>query len=342
MKAIQLTEPRQFAQVEIPDPGQPGPGQALVRTHRMGICGTDISGYLGKMPFFSYPRIPGHELGVEVLAVGDGVTNVVPGDRCSVEPYMNCGQCYPCRKGAGNCCEKLNVIGVMVDGGLCDRFLIRAEKLHPSKKLNMEQLALVETLAIGCHANDRGNPQPGEHALIIGAGPIGLATLEFARLTGATVTVMDMNPDRLDFCRRTYNIDHTIEFKGDGSELTQMMDITEGSRYSVVTDATGSNKSMSAALGYVAHTGSLVYVGITTQEISFVHPVLHKAEITLKASRNALPPDFTRIIGLIEDGTINTDPWITHRTSFDDVVGDFDRLTRPETGVIKAMIDVAD
>ena len=164
MKAIRLSAPEKFEQVEIDPPAAPGPGQALVRSHVMGICGTDISGYLGKMPFFSYPRVPGPELGVEVVAVGDGVTNVKPGDRCSVEPYMNCGECYACRKGNGNCCEKLNVIGVMVDGGLCERFAIRAEKLHPSSKLNMEQLALVETLAIGCHANDRGNPGTGDHA----------------------------------------------------------------------------------------------------------------------------------------------------------------------------------
>ena len=342
MKAIQLQEPKRFEYVDIADPGEPGPGQALVRTHRMGICGTDISGYLGKMPFFSYPRVPGHELGVEVVAVGDGVTNVKPGDRCSVEPYMNCGECYACRKGNSNCCESLDVIGVMVDGGLCERFLIRAEKLHPSEKLSMEQLALVETLAIGCHANDRGNPQKGDHALIIGAGPIGLATLEFARLTGASITVMDMNPDRLDFCKKTYDIDHTIQFRGDGSEVDQMTDITNGDRFAVVTDATGSNRSMSDAFRYVAHTGSLVYVGITTQDVTFLHPTLHKPEITLKASRNALPSDFGRIIGLIEDGTINTDPWITHRTGFDDVVGDFDTLTKPETGVIKAVIEVAD
>ena len=341
MKAIQLKEPRQFQHVDIDDPGAPGPGQALVRTHRMGICGTDISGYLGKMPFFSYPRIPGHELGVEVVAVGDSVTNVKAGDRCSVEPYMNCGTCYACRKGNGNCCETLNVIGVMVDGGLCERFLIRADKLHPSDTLSMEQLALVETLAIGCHANDRGNPGQGDHALIIGAGPIGLATLEFARLTGATITVMDMNPDRLEFCKENYGIQHTIQFKGDGSELQQASAITGGDRYAVVTDATGSNKSMSTAFSYVAHTGTLVYVGITTQDITFLHPTLHKPEITLKASRNALPSDFGRIIRLIEDGTINTDTWITHKTGFDTVVEDFETLTKPETGVIKAIIEVS-
>lgn len=340
MRAIRLEEPKRFARVSIPEPGAPAAGQALVKTHRMGICGTDYSGYLGKMPFFSYPRIPGHELGVEVIAVGEGVENVQVGDRCSVEPYMNCGQCYACRKGNSNCCEKLNVIGVMIDGGLCEQFLIRAEKLHPSSQLSFEQLALVETLGIGCHACDRGSPREGDHVLIIGAGPIGLATLEFTRLTGATITIMDMVPSRLEFCRRTYGVPHTIEFKGDGSELEQVMDITGGDRYFVVTDATGNNHSMSAAMQYVAHTGSLVYVGITTKEVSFLHPILHKPEMTLKASRNALPSDFRRIIALIENGTINTDPWVTHRTSFDRVIEEFDDFTRPESGVIKAIIEL--
>ena len=341
MKAISLKQPGQFEAIEIDAPAAPEPGQVLVKTHRMGICGTDISGFLGKMPFFSYPRIPGHELGVEVVAVGEGVTNVAVGDRCSVEPYMNCGECFACRKAASNCCAKLNVIGVMVDGGLCEQFLIRAEKLHPSSKLTMEQLALVETLAIGCHANDRGNPQKDEHALIIGAGPIGLATLEFARLTEATITVMDMNADRLEFCRQTYGIDHTIHVTQGTDVLAEVDQITNGDRYSVVTDATGSNKSMANALHYVAQTGSLVYVGITTQEVSFLHPTLHKPEVTLKASRNALPADFTRIIKLIEEGTINTDSWVTHRTTFDTMIDDFEMLTKPETGVIKAMIEVA-
>jgi alcohol dehydrogenase len=340
MKAIQLVEPKRFEQIEVEAPPSPGPGMALVRTHRMGICGTDYSGYLGKMPFFSYPRIPGHELGVEVLEVGQGVEHVVPGDRCSVEPYMNCGHCFACRKGNSNCCETLKVIGVMVDGGLCERFLIRADKLHPSTKLSYEQLALVETLAIGCHACDRGGPTAGDHVLIIGTGPIGLATLEFTRLTGATITLMDMVQSRLDFCRQTYGIEHTLLFKGDGSELAQMREITGGDKYLIVTDATGNNRSMSSAMQYVAHTGSLVYVGITTEEVSFKHPVLHRPEMTIKGSRNALPSDFTRIIGLIEDGTINTNPWITHRTHFDSVIGEFESFTSPDSGVIKAMIEL--
>jgi alcohol dehydrogenase len=341
MKAIRLEQPRQLEFVSIAEPAAPGPGEVLVRTHRMGVCGTDTSGYLGKFPFFRYPRIPGHELGVEVLALGADVQGLQVGDRCSVEPYMNCGRCYACRRGQGNCCSTLNVIGVMVDGGLCERFLIRADKLHRSEQLDYEQLALVETLAIGCHACDRGAAVAGDHVLIIGAGPIGLATLEFTRLTGAKITVMDMVPQRLEFVRQTYGIESTVLSRGDGSELEQLQQITDGDMFAVVTDATGNRGSMSTAFRYCAHTGTLVYVGITTEEISFTHPTLHRPEITLKASRNALPRDFRRIIGLIESGTINTTPWITHRVPFGRVPAEFESFTKPDSGVLKAMIDVS-
>ena len=230
----------------------------------------------------------------------------------------------------------------MIDGGLCERFLVRADKLHPSSKLSFEQLALVETLAIGCHATDRGAPNEGDHILIIGAGPIGLATLEFTRLTGAVITIMDMVQSRLDFCRHTYNIENTVLFRGDGSEKKRIQEITGGDMYELVTDATGNHHSMGNALNYVAHTGRLVYVGITTGDVSFPHPLLHRPEMALKGSRNALPKDFRRIINLIEDGTIDTNSWITHRTAFSEVVKNFEGYTRPESGVIKAIIEVTE
>ncbi|MEI6526394.1 MAG: zinc-binding alcohol dehydrogenase family protein [Planctomycetota bacterium] len=341
MRAIQIVEPKKLREISIDRPGAPGPGLALVRTHRMGVCGTDISCYLGKFPFFAFPRIPGHELGVEVLEVGSDVHNVRPGDACSVEPYMHCSTCYACRKGASNCCANLKVIGVMTDGGLCESFLIRADKLHVSKKLTMDQLALVETLAIGCHASQRSGSTAQDQVLIIGAGPIGIATLEFVRLTGAEITVMDMNPARLDFVKRTYGIDRLIEVTQSNSGLDAAKALTDSDLYSVVIDATGNRFSMSGAFQFVAPTGRLVYVGITQDEIVFKHPSLHRPEVTLLASRNALPSDFPYIIGLIEAGTIKTDPWITHRTDLDQVLDDFESFTRPESGVLKAIIDVA-
>ena len=339
MQALQLEKPLSWRRIDIAEPSAPGAGEALVRVQRVGICGTDLGGYLGKMPFFSYPRIPGHELGVEVLAVGPGVTNVKPGDRCSVEPYLNCQKCYSCRRGFTNCCEHHKTLGVMCDGGLTARILLPARKLHLAGQLTPDQCALVETLAIGCHAVDRGNPRAGENVLIIGAGPIGLSALEFAKLSGARVIVMDISEGRLAFVRGQMGVPDTLLVRGDDSDVKALAELTGGQLADVVIDATGNNKSMVRALEFAAFAGRVVYVGITQQNLEFPHaPVLHRRELTLMASRNALSRDFTRIIGLIGGGKIDTRPWITHHAAFDEVPEVFPSWLKPETGVIKAVV----
>jgi 2-desacetyl-2-hydroxyethyl bacteriochlorophyllide A dehydrogenase len=338
MKALCLEAPKHWKRIDVPAPPKPGPGEALLRVHRVGICGTDLSGYLGKMPFFSYPRIPGHELGVEVVDVGPDVTNVKPGDRCAVEPYMNCQKCYACRRGLTNCCESNQTLGVHCDGGLRPYYMLPARKLHVSKKLGFEQLALVETLAIGCHAVERSKLAKHESCAIIGAGPIGLATLEFAKLTGAKIIMVDVNAGRLDFCRKVMGVRHTLQ-PGEKFEA-ELRELTDGHLPDVVIDATGHVGSMSAAFGLVTHGGRLVYVGITTDEVKFKHAVFHKCEGTLLCSRNALSKDFGNIIGLIEAGSIDTKPWITHRVNFEGLIDVFPSYTKPETGVIKAVVEI--
>ena len=338
MRAIRLEKPEHFAAVEVDEPDKPGAGEALVEVHRVGICGTDVSGYLGKMPFFTYPVIPGHELGVQVMEVGEGVGNVREGDHCSIEPYMNCGDCYACRKGATNCCESLEVIGVHKDGGMCERFILPARKLHPSTKMTMEQLALVETLAIGCNCVNRSDTRQGDKVLVIGAGPIGMAAIEFLKVAKAEITVMDMNETRLEFCKEKLGVDHTVVFKNDNTEVDRLREVNGGDLPITVIDATGSHISMSSAFQYVSFTGQVLYVGITTQELNFKHVSIHRPELTIKASRNAVPADFSRIISLIEDGVIDTDPWLSHQASYDDFIGEFTNWLKPETGVIKAVL----
>lgn len=341
MNAISLHAPRDLRLIQVGEPRPPGPGEALVATHRVGICGTDRAGYWGQAAFWKYPNIIGHELGVEVLAVGADVEGVRPGDRCSVEPYLNCGTCFACRRGRTNCCETLQVLGIMTPGGLCERFLLPAHKLHPSASLPFEALALVETLAIGCHATAQASPAPGDHVLLIGAGPIGLATLEFLLLIGAKVTVLDRDRSRLDFVQRIYGNALTLHASGDGSELAHTTEITGGDRFAVVIDATGNAESMSNAFRYVAQSGTLVYLGLTTKEIHFPQPAMHRPEVTLKASRNALPSDFRRTLALLEEGKIRLEPWITHHLSFTDTPAEFERVTDPDSGVIKAVIHVS-
>src|SRR2546427_9394649 len=155
MKSLSLESPRTWKRIEIDAPARPSWGEALVRVHRVGICGTDVSAYLGKMPLFSYPRIPGHELGVEVLDVGADVTNVGPGGRCSVEPYINDPASYASRRGRPNCCERLQVLGVHRDGGLRPQFVLPARKLPVGRRLNFEELAVVGNLGSRCPSGNR-------------------------------------------------------------------------------------------------------------------------------------------------------------------------------------------
>ena len=162
-----------------PEPPPPGPGEALLAVRRIGLCGTDLHAFHGRQPFFSYPRILGHELAVEVLDVGTGVTNVRAGDLCAVRPYLACGACDACERGIVNACERLATLGVHTDGGMQPLLTVPAHKLHPSAKLDYEQLALVETLGIGAHAVERAEISADDFVLVIGAGPIGLSVVQF-------------------------------------------------------------------------------------------------------------------------------------------------------------------
>ncbi len=341
MKAAQLYQPGEWRYIDIPEPQAPGRDEALVRVHAVGICGTDYSGYLGKMPFFSYPRIPGHELGVEVLAVGEAVESVQPGERCAVEPYINCQSCYACRRGFTNCCERHQTLGVHCDGGLRPLLLVPARKLHPAAGLSNAQCALVETLAIGCHAVDRAGAKAGESLLVVGAGPIGLSVIEFARLAGTHTIVADTNTSRLDFVRNHMEIRDTLQSKLDASDFEAIRQFTGGRGCDIVIDATGSHTSMARSLEYCAFAGRLVYVGITQEPLVIPHAaVMHRRELTLLASRNALTRDFRRIIDWIRKGQIDTSNWISHRADFDKFIAQFPQWLKPESNVIKAIVEI--
>ena len=174
MRTVSLDRPEHFAFSDSVLPRMPGLGEALVRVLTVGICGTDLHAFEGTQPFFSYPRILGHELAVEILSTGDDVEGFRPGDKCAVNPSLPCGECAACRIGRTNCCAKMCVIGVHVDGGMRDVIVLPAKQLYRCEKLTAVMIPLVETLGVGIHAVGRAGIQPGDRALVFGAGPIGL------------------------------------------------------------------------------------------------------------------------------------------------------------------------
>jgi 2-desacetyl-2-hydroxyethyl bacteriochlorophyllide A dehydrogenase len=338
VRTLILDRPGSLRLTETAPPEHPRPGSALVRVLRVGVCGTDIHAFHGRQPYFTYPRILGHELAVEILAIGDGVTNVRPGDRCAVEPYLNCGQCRPCLVGRGNCCERMQVLGVHLDGGLRERLDVPAHKLHPSATLDAASLALVEMLSVGAHAVARAHPSSGDPVLVLGAGPIGLGVAVSAAAAGAAVTLADVSEARLAFCREHTDVASVVDVSG-GAEAA-VRAAHNGDLPTFVFDATGNADSMRAAFRLIANAGTLVLVGIVLGDLSFEDQDFHRRETTLLASRNALPDDFRAVLRALESGRIDVGRWITHRAGIGDAVDAFAAWTQPSSGVVKAMIEV--
>lgn len=313
-------------------------GEALIRIRRIGICGTDFHAYTGSQPFFTYPRILGHELSGEIVAIDDRQTVFKVGDRVAINPYQECGKCLACRNGQTNCCERLEVRGVHRDGGMQEYVAIPVTHLIQTNDIDLDSAAIVECLSIGAHAVRRANLQKGETVLVIGAGPIGLGVMKFAQLAGAHVIAMDINQKRLEFSQDWANVDHIFEVTNGSFEKIQA--ITNGDLPTVVFDATGNKQSMESSFDYVAFGGRVVFPGLIRDDLSFNYPDFHQKEITLFSSRNATQVDFETVLKAMEDGHIETDRFITHKIPFQDVMKEYEKLMKPDTGVVKAMIEI--
>jgi 2-desacetyl-2-hydroxyethyl bacteriochlorophyllide A dehydrogenase len=232
----------------------------------------------------------------------------------------------------------LSVLGVHADGGMCEYLTLPARLLHKSNVLTPDELALVEPLSIGAHAVRRAQLQSHEHVLVLGAGPIGLATALFAAAAGAQVMVFDLSSRRLDFCCQHVPGVACLDLAQDA--LEQVSAATSGDLATAVFDCTGNTASMKGAFQFPAHGGRLIFVGIVQDDITLHDPHFHRRELTLLASRNATRSDFNEVLRLLESRRIDAQAWITHRCRFDDFIDAFPGWTLPESGVIKALIEV--
>lgn len=336
MIQIICEEPGCLVQQDVQVP-QPKPGEALVHICRVGVCGTDIHAYGGRQPFFTYPRVLGHELAGEVVDIV-GSNEFAIGERVTILPYFTCGECVACRSGKTNCCTTLKTYGVHVDGGMQEYVAIPVQYLVKGESLQLDELAIVECLSIGAHAVRRAQLRPDEQVLVIGGGPIGLGAMKFAKLAGAQVIALDINERRLDFCKTWAGANHAV--KAGEHAAKEILEITSGDNPTAVFDATGNAKSMMGALDFIANGGRLVYVGLVQADITFHDPEFHRRETTMMSSRNATREDFRTVMTALANGEVDASAFITHRAPIGEVTTQFERWTRPETGVIKAMIEL--
>jgi threonine dehydrogenase-like Zn-dependent dehydrogenase len=205
--------------------------------------------------------------------------------------------------------------------------------------LSFDELSLVEPLAIGAHGVRRAAVKPGEFVLVVGAGPIGLGIAEFARIAEGKVLVMDINDQRLEFCKKKLGVHSTINPLRDDSAST-LRELTNGDMPTVVIDATGNLKAINNSFQFMAHGARYILVGLQKGEISLSHPEFHKREGTLMSSRNATRQDFEHVISSMKKGLVKPTNYITHRVQFNEVKDQFASWLKPETGVIKATVEL--
>jgi 2-desacetyl-2-hydroxyethyl bacteriochlorophyllide A dehydrogenase len=330
MKTVTLEQPGRFTLTDTAQPGAPGPGEVLVRVLTVGICGTDLHAFEGTQPFFTYPRILGHELAVEVIETGDAVSGFKPGDRCAVNPYVTCGECAACSRGRTNCCAKMRVIGVHADGGMRDRVLLPAAQMYKCERLPAVQIPLVETLGVGLHAVGRAGAQAGERAIVAGAGPIGLSVIEFLKLAGADIGVVEKMPERLAFAVRHHGLKRYYPSHEEARQEQASM---------LVFDCTGDKGSMESAIQLLEQGGRLIFVGLINGAVSLFDPDLHRREATILSSRNSTPAEHHRVLDYMESGRIDVGAWPTECVGPDAMDERFPRWLHREAGVVKAVID---
>jgi threonine dehydrogenase-like Zn-dependent dehydrogenase len=344
MQAAMLLEPGRLERVELPEPPDPMAGEALVAVRRVGICGTDFHAYASAQNFFAYPRVLGHELAVEVLELGpgtadgsiDGSAPVRVGEYCAVMPYLSCGACMACGRGHANCCERIDVLGVTIDGGMRERLVVPVSALYARPGLSLDQLALVETLGIGMHAVERAGPVPSDTVLILGAGPIGLAIAQCVGNAVDRVVVSDLSPARLAFAERT-----GFAALAAGSDLGEALrEHLGGGLPTLVFDATGSKTSMEAAFELVGAGGRLVLVGHTTGPITFDNPRFHQRELDVRGSRNALASEWATVLDRVAGATLDALPWIGRRSSLAAISDDLPEMAAGTGDLVKVIVDI--
>ncbi len=335
MKTVICDRPGSLSLIDRPAP-RPAAGEALLRIRRIGVCGTDYHILGGQQPYLSYPRVMGHELGAEVVEAPAG-SGLTPGMVVVVIPYLSCGTCRACRRGFTNCCRRISVLGVHQDGGMAEYLAVPTTNLIAAPELSLDQAAMVEFLAIGAHGIRRAAITPEDRVLVVGAGPIGMAALIFARARGAEVTVMDLRADRLDFSRAQLGASAVVTASPNAE--AELKALTDDEFFDVVIDATGHLPSIRRGLSFVGHGGRYVLLSIVQDEIGFPDPEFHKRETTLLASRNALPEDFAEVIRQITSGRVPTAALATHRAPLASAPEAMPAWSSPQAGVIKAILE---
>jgi len=335
MKTLVVAEPRQMVWQQRAKP-TPAAHEVLIKPIAAGICGTDIHAWAGNQPFFSYPRVLGHELCGEVVELGSQASGFRLGQRVALIPYVACQQCDACLSGKTNCCEKISVIGVHQDGGFCEFLSVPTSNLLAVDEVDPEAAALIEPFAISAHAVRRAAVTADEQVLVVGAGPIGLGVAAIAAAAGANVVVADTSEQRRAHVAQKLGLATVNPLDADFE--AQLRAEFGGRLPAKVIDATGSPAAMNGAVKLIRHGGTIVFVGLHKGDLVIPDIEFHKKETTLLGSRNATLEDFAKVGELMANGQLRADMMLNRHYDFSKLADNFEADVINNRELIKGVI----
>jgi 2-desacetyl-2-hydroxyethyl bacteriochlorophyllide A dehydrogenase len=342
MKAFRIDGARSATYQELPDPVI-GPDEALLRVRAVAACGTDLEIYQGTMFYFTsglahYPVIPGHEWSGEVIAVGEKVRNVRPGDKVVGECTVACGRCEFCRRGWYNQCPNRRETGILdLAGGFADTMCYPAAYLHVFEVLSFEEAALCETTAISVYAVKLVETCPADRVAVLGSGPIGLQAVQAAKAYGARQVVAIGGRASRRALARELGADATIDPRRQDVEQ-ETLRVTEGRKFDVVIEATGNPAVTADLLRIVRPRGRIALVGLfNSQKGEIDLDALVVNNITIRGSLGS-PNVWPETLHLLETGAIRAGPLITHRRPLPEALQVLHMMEQRQPDLVKAVL----
>jgi D-arabinitol dehydrogenase (NADP+) len=314
MKAAQIKRPGEASVLDVTKPVPTG-DEVLIRVHAAGICGTDLHIFKGEYEA-TYPIVPGHEFSGEIVAVGEDVHNYQVGDRVTADPNIPCNRCRYCQRNEPNQCLNLRAIGVTQDGAFAEYVLAPEGNVFAIGDLSYSAAALVEPLACVVWGLKRVAVQPGDSALIFGAGPMGCLVAQAVKQAGAArVVVTDVVPWRLELAQQ---LGATETVVADANQEKTLNSI-EPDGYTIVVDATGIPSVLEGTFVYARPRGKIWVFGVTPNGtyVKFPSYEVFRRDLSIIGSF-AVNRTFPQALALIQSGAIQVEPLISHQLPLDD------------------------
>lgn len=289
--------------LERPEPAAPGPGEVLVRPEAVGLCGSDYHLFAGEMSDAAggsqFPRVLGHEVGATIAAIGPGCRpDLANGRRVAMLPLSACGACYPCSVGRPNACDNFSLVGIHTDGGLQELLCLPEAQVFPIDADDGALAALAEPVSVAVHAVHRGQIQPGERVVVLGAGPIGQCVTVVARELGAEVLLVDLQESRLEMGGALGA--ETLRWTTAAEVVAAGRDWGGPGGPPVGIDATGVPAAVRAMIDTVASAGRAVQVGMSTEDAPIRIGSLTEKELDVLGASCCTSADFAEAVGVVE------------------------------------------